>query len=93
MDAEHFLELNGTDMQRQDWIDPALRRTRFDEWADAWWETTIKLAPSHPTRLRTQRDVTHNLVPMHNSERTERSLGVELRAPAHCGRTDHVDDV
>src|SRR5713101_7586211 len=46
MDAERFLERCGADMQRGDWIDPGLRRTRFDEWADDWWSTTVKLRPN-----------------------------------------------
>jgi integrase len=33
-------------MQRGEWIDPALRRTLFSEWADAWWATTGKLRPN-----------------------------------------------
>lgn len=45
VDAERFLERNGADLQRGDWIDPLLRRTTFDEWADAWWQTTVRLRP------------------------------------------------
>lgn len=46
VDAQRFLELNSADMQRGDWIDPGMRRTRFDDWASTWWETTAKLRPS-----------------------------------------------
>lgn len=46
VDAERFLERNGTDIQRGEWIDPAVRRTLFSEWAAAWWETTVKLRPN-----------------------------------------------
>ena len=45
-DAEQFLAQNTTSIQHGDWADPALRRTRFSEWADVWWATTPKLAPS-----------------------------------------------
>lgn len=45
-DAEQFLERNGNEIQQNEWIAPERKRTRFDEWADAWWETTVKLAPS-----------------------------------------------
>ncbi|MCA1707009.1 MAG: site-specific integrase [Actinobacteria bacterium] len=45
IDAERFLERNGADLQRGDWIDPSLRRTTFDDWADAWWDTTVRLRP------------------------------------------------
>lgn len=46
VDAERFLELNGTEMQRGEWIDPGARRTSFAEWADGWWHTTSKLRPN-----------------------------------------------
>jgi integrase len=46
VDAENFLERNGADIQRGDWIDPAMRRKRFDDWADEWWQTTIRLRPN-----------------------------------------------
>jgi hypothetical protein len=45
-DAERFLQLNGADLQRGEWIDPALRRVLFIEWAEQWWQTTTKLRPS-----------------------------------------------
>ena len=46
IDAERFLERAGADVQRGEWIDPALRRTSFDEWASAWWATTVRLRPT-----------------------------------------------
>ena len=46
IDAERFLEVNGTDMQRGEWTDPGLRRTFFSKWANAWWATTVKLRPN-----------------------------------------------
>ena len=60
-DAEQFLERNGTDIQRNDWIDPSRRRSLFDDWADAWWETTVKLAPS--TRRGYERNLRIHLLP------------------------------
>jgi integrase len=45
-DAERFLEANGHDIQRGDWVDPILRRSSFAEWADAWWATTARLRPN-----------------------------------------------
>ena len=45
-DAERFLERNGADMQRGEWVDPTLRRSSFADWADAWWATTAKLRPN-----------------------------------------------
>jgi integrase len=46
VDAERFLERVGADIQRGEWIDPALRRARFGEWAEGWWATTVKLRPN-----------------------------------------------
>ena len=45
-DAERFLERIGTSMQTGEWVDPRADKSRFDEWADTWWSTTVKLAPS-----------------------------------------------
>lgn len=45
VDARRWLELNASDMTRGEWTDPALQRTRFSDWADEWWETTVKLQP------------------------------------------------
>jgi integrase len=45
-DAERFLQRNGADLQRGEWIDPALRLVRFAEWAEQWWQTTARLRPS-----------------------------------------------
>lgn len=45
-DAEKFLERIGTDMQKGEWIDPRADKSRFDDWVEVWWKTTVKLAPS-----------------------------------------------
>lgn len=45
IDAARFLERLGADLQRGDWIDPQHAFVSFDEIADLWWSTTIKLAP------------------------------------------------
>lgn len=58
-DAERFLQRNGTDIQRGEWIDPVMRRTSFAEWAELWWETTIRL---RPTTRRGYWQVLHNHV-------------------------------
>lgn len=46
LDAEKFLERVGADMQKGEWIDPRSNKTRFEDWVDVWWKTTVKLAPS-----------------------------------------------
>ena len=45
-DADRFLQRNGADLQRNEWIDPVLRRMSFTHWADEWWATTIRLRPA-----------------------------------------------
>src|SRR4051794_24547968 len=46
LDAEKFLERIGTDMQKGEWIDPKASKSRFEDWVEIWWKTTVKLAPS-----------------------------------------------
>jgi integrase len=45
IDAERFLERNGADIQRGEWVDPRAASRSFDDLADAWWESTVQLAP------------------------------------------------
>ena len=45
-DAERFLQRNGAELQRGEWIDPAVRRVAFSEWAALWWQTTVRLRPT-----------------------------------------------
>ena len=45
-DAESFLARTVSDMARGEWIDPRAARVPFNELADMWWETTVKLAPT-----------------------------------------------
>jgi Phage integrase, N-terminal SAM-like domain len=60
-DAERFLERIGTSMQTGEWVDPRADKSRFDEWADTWWATTVKLAPS--TRRGYERMLRVHLTP------------------------------
>jgi integrase len=46
LDAEKFLERVGTEMQKGEWLDPKANKTRFEDWVNVWWKTTVKLAPS-----------------------------------------------
>jgi integrase len=45
VEAERFLENNGADINRGDWINPTLGRQTFDDWARLWFESTSRLAP------------------------------------------------
>ncbi len=45
LEASKFLERNGADTQRGEWIDPGVRPGRSMSWRTAWWKTTVKLAP------------------------------------------------
>src|SRR5688500_7005510 len=51
-DAERFLAATATDIHRGDWIDPKLRRARFDEWADVFEDGLVRLAPTTSRRYR-----------------------------------------
>jgi integrase len=42
-DAERFLDLSGADIQRGEWVDPALARTTFAQWVRQWEATTLHL--------------------------------------------------
>jgi integrase len=46
VDAQQFLDNASTDMTRGEWVDPKARRQLFDDWAERWWETTVKLRPT-----------------------------------------------
>jgi hypothetical protein len=48
-------------MQKGEWVDPRADKSRFDEWADTWWATTVKLAPS--TRRGYERMLRVHLTP------------------------------
>jgi integrase len=86
VDAEAFADRAGADMQRGEWIDPAMRRTLFEHWADEWWETTIKLAPS--TRRGYHQILRSYVLPYFSGRRlasidymdVERFIATELRA-------------
>lgn len=65
-DAERFLSQNSVEMQRGEWIDPATRRTLFSEWADDWWQTTVRL---RPTTRRGYWQILHNHVLPYFGER------------------------
>jgi len=45
-DARRFLAGMGGGLVRGEFVDPAQARTRFDDWAEAWWQTTTGLRPT-----------------------------------------------
>lgn len=44
-EAERFLARQSADMQRGEFLDPRLARSRFQDWAEEWLRTTIHLKP------------------------------------------------
>jgi integrase len=52
VDAQRFLEVNGADMARGEWVDPLARRARFEEWAASWEESLVRVAPTTARRYR-----------------------------------------
>lgn len=67
VDAEAFRERNGVDVRTGEWVDPAVRRALFDDWAAAWWATTVKLAPT--TRRRYHQLLHNDVLPFFGGRR------------------------
>jgi len=45
-DARRFLAGLGGGLVRGEFVDPAQARTRFEDWAEMWWQTTTGLRPT-----------------------------------------------
>jgi len=45
-DARRYLAGLGGGLVRGEFVDPAQARTRFDDWAEMWWQTTTGLRPT-----------------------------------------------
>jgi hypothetical protein len=45
-DARRFLAGLGGALTHGDFVDPARARTAFEEWAELWWGTTVRLRPT-----------------------------------------------
>lgn len=50
IDAERWLDLNGADIARNQWVDPRLGKVTFKDWSRDWTATTVSNRPS--TRAR-----------------------------------------
>ncbi|MGD0083565.1 MAG: site-specific integrase [Acidimicrobiales bacterium] len=61
IDAERWLDLNGADIARNQWVDPRLGRIAFKEWSDQWVTTTVANRPS--TRARDESYLRTHIVP------------------------------
>ena len=72
LDAERFIAGTTTDMARGDWVDPRSTSIRFDELADTWWATTMKLVP---TTRRGDWQLLENHVRPHFGTRMQGSIG------------------
>lgn len=55
-DARRFLAGLGGDLLHGDYIDPAQARAHFEDWAEAWWDTTSGLRPSSRCSCRARLD-------------------------------------
>jgi hypothetical protein len=49
---QRFLRATRTDQTRGEWVDPAARRVKFDQWAEAWERSLVRVAPSTARRYR-----------------------------------------
>ena len=50
VDAQTWIEVNGGDVARGDWLDPADARILFREWIELWVNTTVNLRDSTKER-------------------------------------------
>ena len=51
-DARRFLDSTGVEVERGEWVDWRLRRSRFDEWAISFEQQLVRLAPTTARRYR-----------------------------------------
>src|SRR5260370_32584249 len=59
--AERFMHTVEESKLRGAWVDPALGKIRFDDWADKWFETRTDLRPS--TRARDESYLNNHVLP------------------------------
>jgi integrase len=75
VDAQQFLDVTSADKHRGEFADPALRRSRFEDWAESWW--TMNEARFRVSTRSTSRRVLDNaILPTF----TERKIGEIDRA-------------
>jgi integrase len=98
IDAERWLDLNGADIARGQWVDPRLGKVLFGDWAEQWTATTVANRVS--TRARDASYLRTHILPVFG----DRSLGsishLEVRgwvaelssrkAPATCQKAFQI---
>lgn len=76
--AERFLATTEADLLRGSYIDPALGRVLFRDWAEEWWPTTLHLRPS--SRARSEGILHGRLLPRFGGRRMESLRSTDVRA-------------
>lgn len=93
-DARRFLSGVGGDLLRGDYIDPSQARARFEDWAEAWWESTSGLRPSSRCSYRARLD--RHVLPYFKGRRVgsidyaDVELWLADRRKAGLGPSEHV---
>jgi integrase len=90
--ARAFLAVAETDVQRGEWVDPALGQTGFATWAEGWLATVVHLEMA--TQFGYRADVHNHLVPFFGqtpvariTQRAVRQLLAELKAAGYSAST------
>lgn len=78
VDAERWLDLNGADVARGQWVDPQLGRVTFKAWAEQWAATTVSNRPS--TRARDASYLKTHIAPAFDDRQLGAITHLEVRA-------------
>ncbi len=78
VDAERWLDLNGADIARGQWIDPRLGKVLFREWANQWTATMAANRPS--TRARDASYLRTHILPVFGDRALSSITHLEVRA-------------
>jgi len=78
VDAERWLDLNGADLARHQWVDPRLGKVTFRAWSEQWTSTTVANRPS--TRARDASCLRTHVLPMFGDREIGGITHIEVRA-------------
>ncbi len=79
VDAQQFLDVTSTDKHRGEFTDPALRRSRFEDWAESWWamnEARFRVS----TRSTSRRVLDNAILPTFSGRRIGEIDRAEVKA-------------
>jgi integrase len=77
VDAERWLDLNGADLARGQWLDPRLGKVAFSDWAERWTATTVANRVS--TRARDASYLRTHILPVFGDRAVGSIIHLEVR--------------